>query len=456
MSSEISEPPQSQGSVGDDERAELERLRAEVSALRDGKNARGDGTPEASPPRRHHRVRASVSTLVLTLACVLAIPTVITVWEVNLISNTDRYVATMAPLINEPAIQSALSAKITTQITDRLDVKSLTTQAAAQLQAAHLPRLATLVTTFQGQIVSGVNSAVAAGVSKAVASPAVETVWVQANRLAHQGIVKVLSGSGNGALSVVNGYVVLNLGPIIAQVKDYLVAHGLSVASNIPTVNATFPLFEAKNLSKAQQAYRLDLTLKWVLPLLVLVFLAVGIYIARNRRRALIGAMLGLAGAMLFLGVALQIVRVIYLNSVPTTTLPADAAGVLFDTLVRFLRQGLRVVAVVTLVIAIAAFFVGPSRGAVRSRRAVRSGIDWVRTLGERAGLRTGPVGEWTGAHKTILRIGAVVLVGIIFVFWGQPTVGVVIFLVVLLLVLLGIIELIGGRPAEPAPAANP
>jgi len=456
LSSEISEPPQSEGNVGDEEHAELERLRAEVNKLRDQESARADGTPEASAPRRHHRVRASVSALVLTLACVLAIPTVITIWEVNLVSNTDRYVATMAPLINEPAIQSALSARITTEITTRLDVKSLTTQAATQLQAAHLPRLATLVTTFQGQIVSGVNSAVAAGVSKAVASPAVETLWVQANKTAHQGIVKVLSGSGNGALSVVNDHVVLNLGPIIAQVKEYLVAHGLSVASNIPTINATFPLFEAKNLSKAQQAYRLDLTLKWVLPLLVLVFLAVGIYIARNRRRALIGAMLGLAGAMLFLGIALQIVRVIYLNSVPSNVLPADAAGVLFDTLIRFLRQGLRVVAVVALVIAIAAFFIGPSRGAVRSRRAVRSGIDWVRALGERAGLRTGPVGVWTGAHKTILRIGAVALVGIIFVFWGQPTVGVVIFLVVLLLVLLGIIELIGGRPGGPEPAANP
>ena len=65
-------------------------------------------------------------------------------------------------------------------------------------------------------------------------------------------------------------------------------------------------------------------------------------------------------------------------------------------------------------------------------------------------------MGEWTGAHKTILRIGAVVLVGIIFVFWGQPTVGVVIFLVVLLLVLLGLIELIGGRSGGPEPAANP
>ena len=140
----------------------------------------------------------------------------------------------------------------------------------------------------------------------------------------------------------------------------------------------------------------------------------------------------------------------------PTTTLPSDAAAVLYDSLVRFLRQGLRVVGVVALIIAAAAFFIGPSAAAVRSRGAVKSGIDWVRTLGERAGLRTGPVGVWTGAHKTILRVGAVALVGIIFVFWGQPTVAVVIGLVVLLLVLLGIIELIGGRPGAPEAAAHP
>ena len=85
----------------------------------------------------------------------------------------------------------------------------------------------------------------------------------------------------------------------------------------------------------------------------------------------------------------------------------------------------------------------------------MRSGIDWVRNLGERAGLRTGPVGEWTAAHKTILRVAAIALIGIIFVFWGQPTVAVVIVLVVVLVLLLVIIELI-ARPDIPDPAAAP
>lgn len=459
MSSDIGEPPQGQEEVGEDQHRELERLRAELSELR-AKEDSGGGSQGAARRGGARRVswRTPVALLLIIFGCAIAPVAVIGVWTANQVSNTDRYVANFSPLISNPAIQSALSAKITAEIQAQLDprIQTITSQAAAQLKQANLPRLGDLITTFSGQISSGVNGAVASGVSRAVASPAMATLWTQLLRTSHQALVRVLSGQGGGALSVVNDKVVLNIGPIIAQVKDYLVAHGVSIASSIPAVNATFPLFEAKNLSKAQQGYRLINTLKWVLPLLVLVLLAAGVYVARRHRRALIGAALGLSASMLLLGIALTIARGIYLNSVPQSTLPSDAAAALYDTLVRFIRQGLRVILVVGLVIAAAAFFVGPSAAAVRSRRAVTSGIDWVRARGEHAGVRTGPVGEWTGAHKTILRVGAVALVGLIFVFWGQPSVAVVIWLVVLLLVLLGLIELIGGRSGGAAPAANP
>ena len=53
------------------------------------------------------------------------------------------------------------------------------------------------------------------------------------------------------------------------------------------------------------------------------------------------------------------------------------------------------------------------------------------------------------------LRVGAVALVALIFVFWAQPTALVVILIVVLLLVVLGLIELIGRPPAEPHAAGQ-
>jgi hypothetical protein len=106
---------------------------------------------------------------------------------------------------------------------------------------------------------------------------------------------------------------------------------------------------------------------------------------------------------------------------------------------------------VVGLVVAIGAFFSGPARAAVQTRAWIRSGFDWIRNFGERRGVSTGPFGRWTYQHRMGLRIGAVALFGLIFVFWGQPTLLVVIVLVVLLLVLLGLIELIGRPPAQPA-----
>jgi hypothetical protein len=44
---------------------------------------------------------------------------------------------------------------------------------------------------------------------------------------------------------------------------------------------------------------------------------------------------------MLVLGAALAIFRGVYLNSVPNSTLPSDAAA-LFDTFVRFIKEALR------------------------------------------------------------------------------------------------------------------
>ena len=86
----------------------------------------------------------------------------------------------------------------------------------------------------------------------------------------------------------------------------------------------------------------------------------------------------------------------------------------------------------------------------------MKSGADWIRHYGERRGVSTGPVGQWTYLHRKSLRIGAVALFALIFVFWGEPTALVVIVLVILLLIVLGLIELIGRPIAEPETAREP
>jgi hypothetical protein len=289
-----------------------------------------------------------------------------------------------------------------------------------------------------------------------VKSPQFARLWVQANTSVHQILVKALSGPGRrrdqreqrpGRPPPWPVHQPRQAGPDQARLHS---------RQRLPAINSTLSLFSAKYLVKAQTGYRLINDLKIVLPILTLLLLALGVYVARGHRGALIGAGLGLAASMLVLGAGLLIFRGVYLNGVPGTVLPADAAAALFDTLVRFIKEGLRTSLVVGLVIAAGAFLTEPSLTAVRIRGSFASGLGQLRQGGELAGVRTGPVGTWTYAHRAGLRVSAAAAAALLFVFWGQPTAAVVIVLAALLLVVLGLIELIGSRPpAEPGMAAG-
>jgi hypothetical protein len=390
------------------------------------------------------------------VGCLLAPLSVFAVWTANQVSNTDRYVANVEPLIHDPSVQRALTDNITRQITTRLNVKGLAEQAAGALTQRGLTRVGALLNNFSGQLASATYGFIHTQVAKIVASPQVARLWVQVNTAVHAQLVKALSGQGNGAVTISNNQVVLNLGPFINLVKRDLANRGLTIVTRLPNINPTLALFSAKYLVKAQSGYRLLNTLKWVLPFLTLALLALGVYVARSHRRALIGAGLGLAASMVVLGLGLTIFRGVYLNSVPPRVLPADAAAVLYDTLIRFIRDGLRIVLVVGLIVAIAAFFSGPSVTAVRTRGAFKSGFDWLRSSGEHAGVSTGPVGRWTYTHRRALRITAIVIASLVFVFWGLSSWVTAVVIAIVLLIVLGLIELIGRPPAQPQVAAQP
>lgn len=437
MSGTASDPQAAPGghSLSEDERSELQRLRAEALKQR----------------RRRFGWRAPVATLLIFLGCFLAPVSVLGIWTANQVSDTNRYVANMTPLISQPPIQNALSDKLTTAITSNLNLPSYVNQASAALNGRGFNRVGSLLQSFGPSIVSAVTGYIHGVVHSLVTSAAFANAWVQVNRVGHQAIVTALSG-GKGAISTQNGQVTLDLAPFIDIVKTNLAARGFTLIEKLPPIHPTLQLFSSKTLTQAQTLYRLINTLKIVLPILTFLFIGAGVYIAKSHRRALIGAGLGFAASMVVLGAGLQIGRSIYLNSVPQSVLPSDAAAAAYDTLIRFIRDGLRAMLVVGLIVAIAAYFTGPSPTAVKTRRTIVSWFNWIRDLGARKGVSAGPAGAWTYVHRKGLRVGAVALVAIIFVFWGQPTPALGIVLGIVLLVLLGLIELIGSPPAAQVP----
>jgi hypothetical protein len=436
-------------------RAELERLRAENAALRAQVREKAATTDTAPVPvadrAARQRWRTIVATLLIVVGCVLAPLSVAAVWTRNQVTNTDRYVTTVAPLADDPAIQNAIADQITAQVFNYIDVQGLTNQAVDALAERELtPVLADQLRALAVPIADGVQSFTRSQVGKVVESDAFADAWVQANRVAHQELVAALTGEGGGSVTVENDTVSLNMAAFIETVKQRLVESGFSVASRIPTVNASFVLFQSEDITRARSGFNLLNTLGVWLPVVAIVLLVLGVYVARDHRRATVGAALGVAVSMVVLALGLTVFRSIYLDAVPAAVLPHDAAAVLYDTIIRYLRLGLRTVLVLALIVAAGAFLSGQSVTAVRTRESLSHAIGWLAGGAERAGFSTGPVGTWIYTNKRALRIGAVVLAALALVFWDRPTGKVVLGLTLALLVVLAIIEFL-GRPARPA-----
>ena len=440
-----------------DERAELERLRAEVADLRTQVSAAPTVVEPAvvapTPRPRRQRWRSVVATLLIVIGCILAPISVVAVWTKNLVTDTDRYVATVAPLASDPAIQSAIADKITAEVFTHLDVVGITNQAVDALAERGLPPLiATQLHALSQPLSSGVQSFVRDQVGEVVASDAFADAWLTANRAAHQALVAALTGETREGVTIENDTVSINLGPIIQEVKQRLIDRGFELASRIPNVNPSFVLVQSDYIAQARGAFNLLNAIGNWLPVIALFFLAIGIYVAKGHRRALVGVGLGLAGGMLALGLALALFRTIYLNELPLGVLTRDAAAAFYDTLVRFLRLGLRMVLVLGLVIALAGFLTGRSVTAVRARAGLTKGIGWLRGGAEQAGFRTGPVGAWVYTYKKVLWVAVIAIAALVLVFWDQPTGRVILGITLGVLVALVIIEFLGRPPSPAAP----
>lgn len=431
---------------------DVDALRAQIDELKSELATRPPGPPEPRTPR-HVRGLSVLSGFLLVLACVLAPLSVTSVWASRVIGDTDQYVETVSPLVEEPAVQAALADEVTTAVLDNLDVEKITSQTLDALakQDGVPPAVASAVPGLQVALVSGIDSFIRDQVQRILASDAFARVWDEVNRTAHAQIVALLEGDQGRAVTAQGNSVTLNLGPAVDEVKKGLVDQGFSLADKIPSVDRSFVLVQSDSVTHAQWAYHALETLGAWLPFIAVGLLVVGVLLARDQRRALMRAGLGIALAMIVLGAALAVARTWYVNQTPADVLTPAAAGDVFDTLVRFLRTGLRAVGVLGLVLAFAAFVSGPSPAAVGTRRGFTHGIGSLRRGAEAAGWQAGPVGSWTFAHRRALRLLAAGLGGVVLMFWSQPTAWVVLGVALVVVLALAVIEFLGRPPAAHA-----
>jgi hypothetical protein len=168
---------------------------------------------------------------------------------------------------------------------------------------------------------------------------------------------------------------------------------------------------------------------------------------------ALVWTAAGLAVTMLILAAGLGIGRTFFIGTVSPSIMPSDTASVLFDGLVELMLSTIVAFLVLSILVAVIAWFSGPWRPARAAREFAGAGFASVRRAAARHGVTTGSFGigldRWRGAVYI-----AIALIAAAVVLFNRPvTVGAVIWTVVVALIAVVIVELL-RRPADEVAAA--
>ncbi len=295
-------------------------------------------------------------------------------WARGEVTDTNRYVETVAPLAQDPAIQEAVTNRITDEIFKYVDVAALTSEAVATISANRdlTPQQTAALQALTGPLNSGIQSYTEDAVNKVVQSQQFEAAWVEANTLVHQRLNEALTGQNtDNALMVQDNQVVLDLGNLITQVKQLLISKGFTVAEKIPTTETTIVLFDAPNASAVQTGYNLLNTLGFWLPLIAITLAVVGVFVCHTPQKALAWFGFGLMLAMAVGAGLLAFGRMTTLNGLPDTVNDA-AATAFFDQFTSFLKQGLWAGAAAGLVLFLGGLLMGDGQGG--DRHPLRAG----------------------------------------------------------------------------------
>ncbi|MFJ9037221.1 hypothetical protein ACIRF8_11610 [Streptomyces sp. NPDC102406] len=448
----------------DGDRGEVERLRAEVAALRADAAAR--------TRRRGHgyTVRRTIAAVLIALVGFCAVASVIGVWGARTTLNTDRWVATVGPLPQDHDVNAAVTKYLTDEIYGKLDVET-------RLSEALPPKASFLAAPVNGAVRDFVRDKV----SELLGTDTFRSLWEGVNRTAHSRIVAVLEDRAEG-VSVNGTTVTLNLLPLMNDVLNAVeqqlptlfgkeldlpaigsgeIPPGLhdkiekALGVSLPADFGQITLYDRDKLGPLQDAVLLFKRGVAGLVIGTLLLLGVAVWVSPDRRRTVLQLGLWLVVSVTVLSGVLRAVRDQILAALPDGVYHDGVRAALY-TLFTTLRERGDQLLWLGIVLAVVAYLVGPGRlpkalrrYAVQGARAANEfAARTPRQAGGFAGLRA-----WVHRHVDVLRVAGVVVAAVVALLFSSWTA-----LLVMAVLLAGYVLLVTvlARPAGPDEAAAP
>ena len=313
--------------------------------------------------------RAWLSAIALILAVALTPAAIVTHWATSEVTNTQRFVSTLAPLAKNPAVQETIITEVTTVIDKQVDIKGVTESLFEGLgNALDLPDAAKkALGMLAAPAASGVEGLVQTLVTNVVKSDAFAQAWDKTLTLTQEQTVALLSGSPDSVLKLSNdGTLTLPLKPIIVDIKKELVKQGVGFASAIPEVNTDITIGKVPELAAARVIYQVGVGVGTWLPWVVAGLFVLGIAAARRRPRALVATgsvMLALMAILAFVFTSGRIVATTVID-------PSYSAivGAVYDALVAFVISVVIALALASIVAIVTGWALGTSESADKFR----------------------------------------------------------------------------------------
>ncbi len=261
----------------------------------DSSNTDSSNTDNAGSADKVRRPGSAPGWLVwamIVLASAIAIGASFNAWLNRELLDTDNWVEVSDEVLADPAVRSALSVYLVDELFSYVDV-------SAQLE----DRLPDSLQVLAGPISQALRQPAIDGVDRLLASPKVMAAWSDANRLAHQSLVRILKDETRDGVSTTDGVVTIQLGTLVYDLGTQL---GLptAVLDRIPPEAGTFIVADSDQLEAAQDAVKYVEVLSVVLLLLVIVLYVAAVFLASDRRAALrnVGIALSVSGLLVLLG----------------------------------------------------------------------------------------------------------------------------------------------------------
>jgi hypothetical protein len=320
---------------------------------------------ESSSPKRG---RVWLVRVLIWVTTVLAVLAILAVWANRQLLNPDNWANTSAKLLENAAVRDATSNYLVNQLYANVDVAGeLKSRLPAQLQP------------LAGPISGALRNVATTAAQKALASPRVQDAWKQANKAADQTFVNIVNGN-SGAVQVNGGEVSLNLAPIVADITNRLGLPDLS--SKLPPSVANLKILKSNQIKLVQDIGKALKGLALLLTIIVPLLYALAIWLARGYRRR---TLMNVGIAIVFAGVLVFLARTVIVSQVTDSLVKTDsvrpAATAVISIATSMLSEIAGAFVVVGVPLIAAAWFAGPTRLAVRGRRAIapflRDRPDW-------------------------------------------------------------------------------